>query len=339
MTDIIQAYSPLIVWTGLGLFVRRIVPQTFPRLLGRGLYWVGVPLQIFTLARQTHWTERVEWASAVTIAALLGGLVLAWSSLQIVRAISQRQQPNSPPPLPEDAITSTVQSGIVSTVQAGEEWHAANRQGSFVLSSMIGNTGFVGLAIVPSFISEPDLGWVVLYSVTHNLVGSYGLGVLLASYYGHKNCDRPWWHLLRDVLTVPSLWAFAIGFATRSMVVPAQLDAGLHSALWVVIPAALMLMGMRLSQLQGWNSLKLAAIPAALKVFFIPGLVGVATAAVHLPPAPQLAMVLMSGMPTAFAGLILAEEYDLDRELIASSILLSSIALLFTIPLWLWLFG
>jgi hypothetical protein len=42
----------------------------------------------------------------------------------------------------------------------------------------------------------------------------------------------------------------------------------------------------------------------------------------------------MSGMPTAFAGLILAEEYDLDREIIASSILLSSVTLLLMIPLW-----
>jgi len=48
---------------------------------------------------------------------------------------------------------------------------------------------------------------------------------------------------------------------------------------------------------------------------------------------------LMSGMPSAFAGLILAEEYELDRDLIASSIALSTGALLMTIPLWLGLFA
>ena len=47
----------------------------------------------------------------------------------------------------------------------------------------------------------------------------------------------------------------------------------------------------------------------------------------------------MAGMPTAFAGLILAEEYELDRELIASSIVLTTGTLLLTIPLWLVLFG
>jgi malate permease and related proteins len=49
--------------------------------------------------------------------------------------------------------------------------------------------------------------------------------------------------------------------------------------------------------------------------------------------------VLMSGMPSAFAGLIIAEEYDLDRELIACSIALSTVALLVTVPLWIGLFG
>jgi malate permease and related proteins len=54
---------------------------------------------------------------------------------------------------------------------------------------------------------------------------------------------------------------------------------------------------------------------------------------------PRLALVMMSGMPCAFAGLILAEEYDLDRDLAASTIALSTIGLLVMIPVWLWLLG
>ncbi len=50
-------------------------------------------------------------------------------------------------------------------------------------------------------------------------------------------------------------------------------------------------------------------------------------------------MVLMSGMPSAFAGLILAEEYNLDRDLIASSIIISTVLLLLMLPLWVLLFG
>jgi predicted permease len=43
-------------------------------------------------------------------------------------------------------------------------------------------------------------------------------------------------------------------------------------------------------------------------------------------------------MPSAFASLILAEEYDMNRDLPASSIALSTLVLLFMIPVWLWIF-
>jgi malate permease and related proteins len=76
-----------------------------------------------------------------------------------------------------------------------------------------------------------------------------------------------------------------------------------------------------------------------LKVLVLPGLVGIGTTLIGLPTDSRLALVLMSGMPTAFAGLILAEEYDLDRELIASSIVMTSVLLLLIIPLWIILFN
>lgn len=47
----------------------------------------------------------------------------------------------------------------------------------------------------------------------------------------------------------------------------------------------------------------------------------------------------MSGMPTAFGGFIFAEEYDLDRDLVTSSIILTTIGLLLMIPVWLVVFG
>jgi len=71
----------------------------------------------------------------------------------------------------------------------------------------------------------------------------------------------------------------------------------------------------------------------------MPLLVGILTPFAGIGADARLALVLMAGMPTAFAGLILAEEYELDRELIASSIVLTTGILLLTIPLWLVLFG
>jgi predicted permease len=301
-----NAYLPLILWTGIGILTVRWLPVNLPRLLGRTLYWVGVPWEILALARQTDFSQAIALVPVVTIAAIGIGLLLAFLGLRLLQ-----QQPS---PL------------------------SRSEQGSFLIAAVIGNTGFVGLGLVPALIRPSALGWAVFYSVTQNIVGTYGLGVLLASYFGRPQALNAWWVQLRDVLTVPSLWAFVLGSLTRSLPLPVAAEVGLQAALWFVIPGAFLLMGMRLSQLQSWNSLRVGLLPALLKAIGLPLCVGLGTTLLGLSGDPQRAIVLMAGMPSAFAGLILAEEYDLDRTLIASSIALSTLLLLGTIPLWLLLF-
>lgn len=337
MTEtLLQAYVPLLFWPGLGLLLFRFLPDTFPRFLGRGLYWVGIPLEIFTLARQTDFTGQFGIAPLVTVTALTIGLGLGWVGLKGLQWLQGQSQARS---ASSDAPEHEPVPGLPS-VPASRTWDSRARQGSLLLSSMLGNTGFVGLAIAPALISdERYLSWVVFYSITHNLLGTYGIGVWTASHFGRLPHTNHWWLQVRDVLTVPSLWGFIIGFCTRSVPLPQTVESSLHGSIWFIIPAALLLMGMRLSQLNGWNSLRLALVPSLIKVLLVPCIIGIGTIPLHLATDAHLALVLMSGMPTAFAGLILAEEYELDRELIASSIVISTGTLLLAIPLWLAIFG
>jgi predicted permease len=316
MTEIlVHAYTPLVFWTFLGLILVRFLPTSIPKILGRSLYWVGVPMEILALARRTNFSEGTALALLVTVAVLLSGLSLTWLSLQ----------------------------GLNRWFKSDSNWlqlQERSSQGSFVLSAMLGNTGFIGLAIAPLLISDQALSLVIFYSISQNLLGTYGSGVFLASYYGRQSTQsNHWWLQVRDVLSVPSLWAFTIGSLTRNLEFPSLLELGLKTSVWFVIPTAFLLMGIRLGQIKGWKSFQLALIPALLKVIVVPGLVGIATTIGGLSSASRLALVLMSGMPTAFASLILAEEYDLDRELFASSIIITSVLLLFMIPCWLILFG
>ena len=290
---LVQAYTPLICWTGLGILSVRFLPSAFPHWLGRGLYWVGVPIEIFALARQTTFDERAQLAPTITICSLLLGLGLGWVSLQI--------------------------------------WQ--------LLCSMLGNTGFVGLAIVPFFVSATDLSWAVLYSVTQNVFGTYGLGVLVSSYYGRQGTGtNKWWTQFKDLLSVPSLWGFGLGSLTRSVQFPELVESSLHASIWVVIPGAFVLMGIRLSQIKGWQSLKLALLPAILKTIVMPTVVAIVITMMGMTGDPRLGLVLMSGMPCAFAGLILSEEYNLDRNLVASSIIVSTLIFLMMIPVWLYFY-
>lgn len=322
MTEtLFHAYLPLILWTSLGLLLFRLLPENIPRLLGRGLYWVGIPLEILALARKTNFSEPAGLAPAITLIALGLGFSVTYLCLLGLKWFEKRS-------LKHDKSEFLLLNS-----------QKASFQGSFILAAVLGNTGFVGLSIAPSFIGDDYLSWLIFFSITHNIVGAFGFGVLIASLFGRSNQPHPWWIHLRDVLTVPVLWAFVIGYLTQSVYLPPAIESGLVASIDIVIASAFLLIGMRLCQIQGWQSLKQAVIPAILRVLVIPGLVGVMTTLLFgLTGDRRLAMVLMSGVPTAFAGLIFAEEYNLDRKLIASSIFLSTLLYLLVLPLWLAVF-
>jgi malate permease and related proteins len=323
MTDILlQAYTPLVCWIGLGVVILRFLPASLPRLLGRGLYWLGLPIQIFALARQTDFSHLTVLAPVYTLIILVVGLGAGWLGQYWLHRPSVEvgldNLPEKPAPFQPNPIAHR------------------DRQGSFILSAMLGNTGLVGIAIASTLISPDNMVWAIVYTVTQNIFGSFGLGVFVASYFGRPTAH--WWHHLRDVLTVPTLWGFGLGWLSQRLSFPAPVDIALAQSVWVVIPIAFILTGMRLSQLPGWQSLRLGLLPGLLKVLLLPIVMGLITTATGLTGEPRLALVLMAGMPTAFAALILAEEYDLDRQLPTSAIALSTVGILLLLPFWLWMF-
>ncbi len=324
-----HAYTPLLIWTGLGLLLFRFTPASFPQLLGRTLYWVGVPLQLLVLARQSEFSNGGGLIPLVAVGVLLLSLVLAmlsWWGLQWLASRKATEQS-------QESKNSLLNFSLSSFNSLGRA-----SQGSFILAAILGNTGFVGLALTEVLFGIENSNWAVLFSVTSNVVGTYGIAVFISSYFGRSQTKNHWWVLLRDVLTVPSLWAFVIGLMTRSVELPSRLESGLDQAVWVVIASALLLVGLRLGSIKGWQSLELALIPTLLKVLIVPGLVGLGATYLGLTGDPRLVLVLMSGTPTGLSVLILAEVYDLDRELLTSSIAMTFVGLLLILPLWLaWL--
>ncbi|MGP1371293.1 MAG: AEC family transporter [Almyronema sp.] len=317
--SLLQAYVPLLLWPGLGLILFRLLPEAVPRFLGRSLYWVGVPLEIFSLIRRADLSSDIGLTPVITAVALILGLVLAELGWRLGQMLSQLSL--FKPWVPE------------------VDWSDRALQGSFTLAAMIGNTGFVGLAIAPVFVSDRYLSWTVFYSVAHNLIGSYGLGVFVASTYGRAELPHSRWQRLKDLVTMPSLWAMILSLTLRIVPFPEGVERGLQQSVWIVIPMALLLLGMRLSQLKNWTYLSLALVPSLIKVGLVPSGIGLLAIALGLPQPACLALVLMSGMPSAFAGIILAEEYDLNRDLMTLSIALTTVALLGILPLWIYLFN
>ena len=94
----------------------------------------------------------------------------------------------------------------------------------------------------------------------------------------------------------------------------------------------------QLQQLRSWRQVPPALQATVIRLAIAPALVGVLLTLVSITGAPRLVIVLQAGMPSAFATLVLAETFNLDRDLAVTCVGVSSALLLLTLPLWLWWF-
>ena len=315
-------------FAGVSLGKSKLISAKFPRLLGRGLYRFGLPLQIFAIARKASFNGDIWFPPLITILVLLLGLILANLNLVYGKKLSHV------------ILTKPVSKILFSrfNYQAEEvnlkiPQHRSGK-GSFLLASTLGSTGYLGLSIVPIFVSSVYSGWAVLYSITQILFGSFGMGVLLANYYGSSRHQISWSIQLQELLKVPALWGFLVGYWCRGIDFPVAINWGLNLGVMLAIGSAFLLTGIQLQGISRASCFNWAILPTSLKMLLIPGLTGLCLTLFGVTGDARLSMVLMSGMPTANTNLILAEEYNLDRQVTASTIALSTVLLPVTILVW-----
>lgn len=327
-----------ILWMGLGWLACRFLPmpQRLPQFLSQSLYWIGIPLQILALARRASLSHSLWLPVLSTIVALFMGIGLSVLSLEVLWcfAIYNHNQTKLHPclrtPGSEDNTVINLPLSHIIPQKRSEE-------GSFILGAMMSNAGYIGLAIAPVFINQSYWSWIAIYHVVNNLLGFFVLGVFLASFFGHPR-QNSLWPLLRNLLLVPAVWAFVIGWYTREFYLPQFIETSLQASRWVVNFSAFLLTGLQLSKLRNFNGLQKSLLPSILKVILLPAVIGVGLTLFGMSGDARFSMVLMSGTPTAFTAIILAEKYNLDRQTTANSILVSTLIFPIAVLLWVSLF-
>jgi predicted permease len=307
---LLSLYIPLIGWSGLGVWLGCVCPPWVGDRLGKLLFWVGVPISVLGFLRQSELSAAV-WLAPVAawLAIVLGGL-LGW--LWLAAALKQQ------PPV---------------SAEAGE---SRPQRGSFLLATMMGNTGYLGFPVSLALVGPKYFAWALFYDMIGTTLGAYGLGAVMAAYFG--GVQKSPLDLLRALVQNPVLWSFALGLRIHDLPLPLWLDASLKTGAWASVTIALVLIGMRLSQLRSWRSVRLASISLSVKMLIVPVLIGLLLSFTSLDSAERLAIVLQVSMPPAFATLVLCEAYELDRELTVTALAMGSVGLLITLPLWLLLF-
>lgn len=328
--SLLKLYVPLITWVGLGVWLGMRLPKSVPFYLGKGLFWVGVPVSIFAFLRQANLSTSLWVAPLMAWLAILLSGAIAWCWLWAQCYLNRWQRhPRCP--------------GWVRRLAKvlGAECQNKPTQGSFLLGAMFGNTGYLGYPVTLALVGPKYFAWAVFYDTIGSALGAYGLGVVLAARFG-MGSQHPW-KLAQAILVNPAVWSFGLGLLLHSAPLPHPVEQGLKGLAWGIIVLSLLLIGIRLSQIQSWTHIRRASASLAIKMLITPLLLGLilvyAAPRLGVPAPAGLILVLEMAMPPAFATLMIAEAYNLDRELTVTILAVGTIALLGTLPLWLLLFG
>jgi malate permease and related proteins len=306
LTNLFDLYVKLVGLVLLGLILGRKLPSTVPSGLGQFLFYLGVPISIVSFLYQADLSGQIWIAPAIAYLAMLLGVVLAWFAIK-----------------GQTYVTNTMPQ--------------AATQGSLLLAAMVGNTGYLGFPITLAIVGQQYFAWALFYDLLGSLFGAYGLGVALAVRFGSNVNNH--WQITKAILINPALWSFGFGLLLRQVKIPNLVEFYLDKLAWIAVALSLVLIGMRLSQLKSWRSLPQVGISLAIKMLLVPLILGSTLKFFGVTGSAAKVILLQMAMPPAFATLVLAETFNLDRDLAVTALAAGAIALLITLPVWLWLFS
>lgn len=198
-----------------------------------------------------------------------------------------------------------------------------------VLTSVYGNVGNFGLAIVAFTFGEGALALAGVVLLVVNIVGLI-VGVAAASSRGASALQTA-----KAAFSAPMVLAVppAVIVNATDVVLPVWLWRPIALLSGALIPVMLLTLGV---QLAGMHFPRIGldmATPIAAKLVLAPALAAVAVSAFGLEGRPAGVVILQSAMPAAVFTALIALEHDLAPQLVTTIVLTGTVLSMATLPL------
>ena len=210
-----------------------------------------------------------------------------------------------------------------------------NTKGALILASAFSNVTYLGLPVlIGIFPAIPDKVAVVsvLYEVTTSPI-LLSIGALIAIYFGKKEIALSS-GLLKRIIKLPPLWALGIVLLVKFFAIPVP-DFLLQSTKTLSSTAAglmILSLGMAL-RFKKIVYLKPILLSVIIQLAFIPFVVFYIGRFLHMSQPHFEATVIEAAMPTQLLTLVVADEFNLDTEVLAQVIFITTVLSLGTIQL------
>lgn len=203
---------------------------------------------------------------------------------------------------------------------------------AFSLACIYSNNVFLGLPIIAHVIGETGLRYAFMVIAFHSL-----LAFSLYYFSSSPQNQASRWHTMVKSLKNPIVMSLVLGLVLNrsGLQLPVAVSSVLAMLGKAALPCALFVLGASLSRFQ-LSSYRQGAVIAALKLMVLPFLVLVmARGVLALPDEVIMVLIILSACPVGISAYPVVAGDGRDPSIVSSAILLSSLASMVTIPVWL----
>jgi predicted permease len=281
-----------LVGIGMALRLTGLLRREDVRVVNALIVYVALPALIFNAIWPAPLTWELARVAGIAWGATLAGLGAAWLVARMLRL----------PPA---------------------------TAGSFILVSALGNTAYIGYALVTTVLGDGALPRAVFYDIFGTVAALLTAGVIVASHYGEHSEGRV--DPVREFLTFPAVIALLLALALKPVPIPAAVMAWLDVPAKMTVPLVMISVGLTLE----WSAAKektgaLAAV-AGLKLLLLPAVAAGIALAIRDTGSLRL-VTLQAGMPSMMLTLVIGERFRLDTRFMAAAILVTTVACAVTVP-------
>jgi predicted permease len=153
-------------------------------------------------------------------------------------------------------------------------------------------------------------------------ISNYGTGVFVAS-SGRKSIGEA----LINITRVPAVYAAALGLIINftGAQLPPLLAGPVERVSLAAVPMMLILLGLQLAQSSAISQLRLVSVGVMMRLLVSPFIALGIALLLSFNDTAMVAFIMQASMPTAVMTIILATEYDLNRQLSLSLVMASTL--------------
>jgi len=214
-------------------------------------------------------------------------------------------------------------------------------RGAVILAATFPNVTYLGLPVLEATFGPWARGVAIQFDLFACTPLLFTLGVLIAARYGTAAVGGH--NMTRELLRIPALWAafLAVSLNLLELEMHTLLAGVLGMLERGVVPLMLISLGLSLEWNRAqWRKLPMVVPVLLLRLLLIPALVALFASATGLSGELRAAVVMEAAMPSMVLGIVFCDRYDLDVGLYATTVTVTTVLSLVTLPLWYgWLLG